>query len=54
MPEPVWSPDGSDIAFFSGFNLYAIHPDGSDQTGIVEVDDLGSPPWGLGAVDWTL
>jgi dipeptidyl aminopeptidase/acylaminoacyl peptidase len=36
--DPTWAPDGSELLFVSGANgpqhLFAIHPDGSDQTAV--------------------
>jgi Tol biopolymer transport system component len=53
--DPEWSPDGSRIAFISfqsdAFNIYTVHPDGSDLTqitfgaGDVEGGNFYQPTW---------
>lgn len=37
---PIWSPDGSRIAFFSDFFLYTMRPDGTDRKPVLATSPL--------------
>ena len=44
--DPAWSPDGTQIVFVRGQNLYSIHRDGTQLSKLVQVDGHPhSPAW---------
>lgn len=50
---PVWSPDGTSIAFVhdlnnSGYSIYTMNADGSQQTRLAATDNLGFHAWSTG------
>ena len=49
--QPSWAPDGTAIAYVADLDVWVMNADGSQQTQITDLFELGlnSPSWGLPA-----